>query len=123
MTKRFIIFFLGRICFRNNDESPNIFFYQPTLETLELKKDKGSDYILSSKSKGVFNYKLKPLYIAFLQSMKLSRYKMGIKFDKYPLAVEQSNYLSKIVNVYIIYDLDAWLSIPTLRRAFLELLI
>ena len=29
---------------------------------------------------------------------------MGIKFDKYPLAVEQNNYLNKIVNVYIVYD-------------------
>ena len=33
---------------------------------------------------------------------------MGIKFDKDPLAVEQNNYLTKIVNVYIVYDLDAW---------------
>ena len=27
------------------------------------------------------------------------------------LAVEQNNYLTKIVNVYIVYDLDAWLKI------------
>ena len=33
---------------------------------------------------------------------------MGIIFDKDPLAVEQNNYLTKIVNVYIVYDLDAW---------------
>ena len=33
---------------------------------------------------------------------------MGIKFDKDPLAVEQNNYLSKLVNVFIVYDLDAW---------------
>ena len=71
ITKRFIIFFLGRICFTNNDGSQNTFVYQPTLDTLELKKDKGSDYVLSSKSKRVFNYKFKPSYIAFLQSMKL----------------------------------------------------
>ena len=32
---------------------------------------------------------------------------MGIKFDKDPLAVEQKNYLTNIVNVYILYDLDA----------------
>ena len=31
---------------------------------------------------------------------------MEIKFDIYPLVVEQNNYLSKIVNVYIVYDLD-----------------
>ena len=38
---------------------------------------------------------------------------MGIKFDKDPLAVEQNNYLSKIVNVYIAYDLDSWPINPT----------
>ena len=38
---------------------------------------------------------------------------MKTKFDKDPLAVEQNNYLSKIVNVYIVYDLDDWLRNPT----------
>ena len=38
---------------------------------------------------------------------------MGIKFDKDPLAVEQNNYLNKIVNVYIVYDLDPWPRNPT----------
>ena len=33
---------------------------------------------------------------------------MGIKFDKDPLAVEQNNYLTKIVNVYIVYELRDW---------------
>ena len=33
---------------------------------------------------------------------------MGIKFDKDALAVEQNNYLTKISNIYSIYDLDAW---------------
>ena len=45
------------------------------------------------------NSKLKPLYTAFLHRIKLSGYKMGIKFGKYPLTVEQNNYLTKIVNV------------------------
>ena len=62
-------------------------------------------YVLSWKSNGVYNPKLKPLYTAFLHSIKLRGYKMGMKFDKYPLAVEQNNYLTKIVNVYIVYDL------------------
>ena len=31
-------FFLGRIYFARNDGSQNTFFYQPTLDTLELKK-------------------------------------------------------------------------------------
>ena len=38
---------------------------------------------------------------------------MGIKFDKDPSAVEQNNYLNKIVNVYNVYDLDAWPTNPT----------
>ena len=55
-------FFLGRMLFTSNDESQDTFFYQPTLE---LKKDKGTDYILSSKSKGLYIPKPKPLYVAF----------------------------------------------------------
>ena len=31
---------------------------------------------------------------------------MRIKLDKDPLVVEQNNYASKIVNVYVVYDLD-----------------
>ena len=54
-----------------------------------------------------------------MNSIKLSEYRIGIKFDKEPLAVEQSNYLTKIVNVYIVYDLDAWQKIP-LRNSTLR---
>ena len=73
---------------------------------LELKK--GTDYVPSWKSNGVCNSKLKPLNTAFLHSIKLSGYKMRIKLDRDPLAVEKSNYLTKIVNVYIVYVLPAW---------------
>ena len=38
---------------------------------------------------------------------------MGIKCDKDPLAVGQSNYLNKIVNVYIAYELYDWPNNPT----------
>ena len=67
--------FLGRMYFTNNDGSQNTFVYQPILDTFELKKD-------------IFNSKLKPLYTAFLDSIKLSEYKIGIKFDKDPLGVK-----------------------------------
>ena len=40
--------------------------------------------------------------------IKLSEYRMGIKFDKDSLNVKQSNYASQIINIYIVYDLDAW---------------
>ena len=42
-----------------------------------------------------------------VRNKKLSGYKIGIKFDKVPLAEEQKNYLTKIVNVYIVCDLNA----------------
>ena len=82
------IFFLGRMYFTSNDESQNMFGYQPTLATLELK-DEYTDNVLSSKSNGVYNSELKPLYTAFLHSIKLSGYRMKIKFDKVLLAVKQ----------------------------------
>ena len=47
-------FFLGRIYFTSNDESQNTFVYQPKLNILEWKKDKGTVYVLSSKPKEVF---------------------------------------------------------------------
>ena len=43
-----------------------------------------------------------------MHGIKLSQYKIGIKFDKDPLAVEQNNYLIKFVNVCIDYDLVVW---------------
>ena len=49
--------------------------YQPTLDTLESKKDKCIDCVLNWKSNGVYNSKLKALYTAFLHSLKLSVYK------------------------------------------------
>ena len=90
-------FFLGRIYFTSNNESQNIFVYQPRLDTLDFKKDQGTGYVLSWEAKAVFNSELKPLYTAFLNCIKLSEYRIGIKFDKDPLDVEQHNYLSKIV--------------------------
>ena len=63
--------------------------------------------MLSCKSKVVFNSKPNPLYNAFLHRIKLSEYKIGIKFDKDPLSIEQNKYSTKVVNVYVVYDLDA----------------
>ena len=62
---------------------------------------------------GVYTSKLKSLCTAFLNSIKLSKYRIGIKCDKEPLVCEQNNYLSKIVNVSIAYVLGAWARNPT----------
>ena len=52
-------------------------------------------------------------YTAFFHSIRLSVYKMEIKFDRDLLAVEQNNYLIKIINVYIVYVLADWPRNPT----------
>ena len=46
------------------------------------------------------------MYTGFLHSIKLSGYRMGIKLDKDPLAVEQNNYTTKIETAYFVYDSD-----------------
>ena len=114
--------------FTSNDRSQNrsTFVYQTTLDTIKLKIDTCTDSVSSWKSNGVFNSKLKPQYSAFLNSIKLSEYGIGIKFDKNPLAVEQNNYLTKIVNFSIVYDLEIQeilLTISNLRIAYLEQVI
>ena len=83
------------------------FINQHLIFRKELTKDKSSDYVLSWKSTKVFNSELKPLYTAFKHRMKLYKYRIEIKFDNDPLAVEQNNYLTKISNVYILCDFDA----------------
>ena len=40
---------------------------------------------------------------------------MEIKFDKEPLAVDQNNHTNKILNVFIVYDLDGWPKNPNSR--------
>ena len=98
---------LGKTLF-GDDVSQNMFTYWPRFNKLELKEDKGTDYILNWKSKGVYTSKLRPLYIALLHGIRSSGYKIGIKFNKDPLATEQNNYAIKIVNAYIVYELDTW---------------
>ena len=43
---------------------------------------------------------------------------MAIKFDKDLLAVEQNNYLTKMVSFYIVYELDVWPRNPTTNVQF-----
>ena len=83
-----------------------MFVYQLIFDRLDGKKDKGTDYVFSWKSKGVYTSKLKPLYTVLWHSIKLSGYKMAMKLDKDPLAVKPNNYTTTVVYAYIIYDLD-----------------
>ena len=57
----------------------------------------------------IYSSKSKPLYTDFLNSIKISGFRMRMKFDQDYLNVEQNSY--KVVKVYIVYDLDNWLKV------------
>ena len=62
--------------------------------------------------RGLFKSKLLPLNGAFLPNIKYFGYKIGIQLNNTPLVVEQNNYTTKIVNAYIVYDLENWSNSP-----------
>ena len=41
-----------------DDDCQNVFVYQPALNTLELKEDKGTEYVISWKSERLYNSRL-----------------------------------------------------------------
>ena len=98
--------------FFGNDVSQNMFVYQPTLETLKIKYEKTSENVTSWKSKGVYNSNLKPLHGALLPHWKYAEKKISVNLNKSPLVVQKNNYSTKIVNAYIVYDLDNWPKVP-----------
>ena len=94
--------------FFGDDGFQNMFAYQPTFNTLELKQDKGTNYVVGWNSKGLFESKILPLHGAFLPYIKYFGYKIGIQLNNNRLVVEQNNYTTKVVNTYIFYDLGTW---------------
>ena len=84
----------------------NIFIYQGTFDTLELKEEKSAKYVISWKSKRRHNFKLTLLCTAFLYNVKLSVFKIGTQFNKSVLVIEKSYYTTKFVNVYVAFDLQ-----------------
>ena len=99
-------YFLGKMLFGDN-VFKNMLVHQLTLR-LKLKEVQETDYAFSWKSKGADAATFKPSYTKLLHSINLSWYRVGIEFNKDPLAVEQNNYAIKIVNGNNVYDLDAW---------------
>ena len=73
---------------------------------LGLKKAKSNEYVISWKSKDLFEYKIPLLHGTFLSNIKLFQCKIEIQFNNTPLIREENNYATKIVNAYIVYDLD-----------------
>ena len=53
-----------------------MFVYQPTFNALDIKKDKGTDYLIGWESKGVYTPEIILLHTAFLHRIKVSGYRM-----------------------------------------------
>ena len=62
--------FLGRIYITSDDELQNLFVYQPTFGVLEYKREQGTEYFTSWKSKGFYNSKLIAFNDDFLLNIK-----------------------------------------------------
>ena len=45
---------------------------------------------------------------------------MGMPFNNIPLVLEQNTYAIKIVNAYIVYDLDSWSKISLKKHSTLK---
>ena len=95
-----------KMCFIGDDGSHNIVVYQSTISTYKLEKDKGTNYVLIWKSKGIYSSQRKPLYTAFWHSRTRSAYRMRTIFDKDCVAFKQNNCATKIINSYPVYDLE-----------------
>ena len=67
-----------------------------------MKKDKGTDYVIDWKSKGLFESKLLPLHVAFLPNIKYFGYKIGMQFNNTRLVVEENCYTTKTVNAFFV---------------------
>ena len=65
-----------------------MFVYQPIINVLKLKNDKRTEYIISWKSKGIYNSKLIGLHGTFLPNVKYFRNKIGIQFNSTPLVIQ-----------------------------------
>ena len=80
-----------------------MFVYQPTLNTLQIKYEKTTGNVISWKSKGVYTTHLKSLHGVFFASIKIWYKK---KQPKFSLVVEEKNYSTEIIKVYIVYYLN-----------------
>ena len=83
-----------------------MFVYQPTFNTLDLKEDKTTEYIIVWKSKGLFKSRIEPLYKTFVPNIKRSEHKIRIQFNNASLALEKNNYSTKTATDYIVHDFD-----------------
>ena len=76
-----------------------MFVYQAAFSTLTLKEDKGSEYVIAWKSKGLFKTELYPLHYASLPNLKHLGYKIGTQLNTTPLVRDKNKYVTKFVKL------------------------
>ena len=82
--------------------------YQPTLNILELQKVRTLIMFLVKNKREYILLNINHCMLLSWIALNFLNKKVKLKFNKDPLAVEQNNYATKIVNAYIVYDLDNW---------------
>ena len=60
------------------------------------------------KSKGLNSSTLSQQYTHLLHIIRFCGYKIGIKYNRGSLVVEKNSWATKIVNDYIVYELNTW---------------
>ena len=88
---------------------------------LRVKIDKVTEYVIAWKPKrSLYKSKVLPLHGALLANRIF--WVIVIQFNTTRLVLQQSNYVTKTVKAYIVYDLDNWSRIPlwkfTLKNYF-----
>ena len=79
------------------------FLAQPTFSTLDLKKANYEYFCLEINR--YYNSELRPLHY-FMPIIKYFGDRTELQFNNCDLVVEQNNHTNKIVNAYIVYELD-----------------
>ena len=74
---------------------------------MDIKQVNGEYNFSTWKPKGIYNSGLKSLH-DLGPAIKYFGSKIGLQFNNSVLVAEQSNYTIKIINAYIIHDLNNW---------------
>ena len=80
--------------FTGDDEFQNMFVYQPTFNTIKCKNT-STEYVITWKSKRVYNSKLVAINNDFAPNIKYFK-KVGLQFNNTPLVIKQNNYSMKM---------------------------
>ena len=101
LTYLFLLKFFNDNCFQNK------FLSQFTFSTIDFKQKNNEYKVSAQNSKGVYTFKLFSLHNVS-PIIKYFDQKIELQFNYSTLVVKCKNDVTKILNVYLVYDLDNW---------------